>query len=112
MNEKSIQPGPIEWKDVTHKPPQLDRMIHFHLSQGGSDWAIRARHIRGFQRHHENKINVMVVTDMMGPQGPVAYEVTEGFDWCLEMYSAAIENRTINAIMNPSTRFSSGKIVT
>lgn len=111
MNEKMMQSGPLEFKENPPKLPQLDRMLHFHLVQGGSDWAIRARHIRGFQRHPETKINVMVVTDMIGPQGPVAYEVTEGFDWCIEMYTAAVENRAVSAIANPQTRFSGGKII-
>lgn len=108
MNEKVLQSfNP----DQPLRPSQMDRMIHFHLNPGSSDWAIRAKHIRGFQRHPENKISVIVVTDMVGPQGPMGYEVTEGFDWCIEMYTAALENRPISAIMNPANKFSSGKII-
>lgn len=108
-NDPSQPVSLIEAQGQLIRQSQLDRMLCFTLNPGGLDFAIRAKHIRGFQRHPENKIKVLIVTDLMGPQGPVGYEINEGFDWCIEMYTAALEGRPTSVLMDPKTRFIGGK---
>lgn len=110
--DTAFKPGPVEWKPMAvESRPQLDRLLHFHTTPGSLDIALKAKHIRHFQRHPENKIRVIIVTDLMGPQGPIGYEVEEGFDWCVELYTAALENRPINVLMDPQRRHPIGGII-
>lgn len=114
MTNDSSKPGSMTLAEVQGqliRQSQLDRMVCFHLSVGDLDWSIRAKHIRGFQRNSENKIKVIVVTDMMTPQGPACFEVNEAYDWCIEMYTAALEGRVPSILRNPQSRFSGGQVI-
>lgn len=71
----------------------LKRMLKFTLAKGSADFALRAELVISINRSMENKLTTFVTTTIMGPQGPMAYEVKEGFDYVLEHYEAALEDR-------------------
>lgn len=81
----------------------LKRMIPLTLSKGSTDFALRAELIITINRSTENRLTTFVTTTLMSPNGPMAYEVKESFDYVLEQYSAALENR-------PAKRLPSGLI--
>jgi len=71
----------------------LKKMIRLTLAKGNADLAIRAEMILTINRNIESKLTTFIATTIMGPNGPLSYEVKEGFDYVLEQYQAALEGR-------------------
>jgi hypothetical protein len=68
-------------------------MIHLTLVKGNVDLALRAELIITLNRNTENKMTTFITTTIIGPQGPLSYEVKESFNYVLEQYEAILENR-------------------
>ncbi len=71
----------------------MKRLIQLTLVKGKVDFALRAELIITVNRSTENKLTTFITTTLMSPNGPMAYEVKEGFDYVCEQYNAALENR-------------------
>lgn len=78
---------------MTDKIDSMKRLIQLTLAKGSTDFALRAELIITVNRSTENRLTTFVTTTLMSPNGPMAYEVKESFDYVCEHYNAALENR-------------------
>lgn len=55
----------------------LVKLTHAHNKQ---EFAIRCDFIIGVERRQDNPLQVIIITTLTGPKGPIQYELLESFD--------------------------------